>query len=97
MCALSLEDAKAVYRLAIDSRAHDAEGEAWWLEVQSEVAQVLAAPSIGRAASVVEWWHHDWSVVNDSAGAAAGRIRAAARRLRITVSRGSIMRKGMST
>ncbi|WP_186027445.1 hypothetical protein [Burkholderia gladioli] len=31
------------------------------------------------AAAVIDWWHREWSSVNDSPSAAAARIRRAAR------------------
>ncbi|MCA8355713.1 hypothetical protein [Burkholderia cepacia] len=79
---ISLNDAKAIYRNAIDSRASDGEGAAWWDEVADEVRDVVAARTIGIAAELIAWWHHDWTSVNDTAREAATRIRDAARALR---------------
>lgn len=79
MQALTLDRAKAIYRVAVDPKASDAEGAAWWAAVQAELGQVLAARSAGDASRVIAWWHHDWSMVGDTAKAAAQRIRAAAR------------------
>lgn len=76
---LTLERAKAIYRSAVDGKATDAEGAAWWAEVHSEIVQVLAARSASAAAQIIAWWHDDWSLVGDTAKAAAQRIRAAAR------------------
>ena len=75
MAELTLDQAKRVYRSAIDAKASDAEGADWWSEVAREVRQVCAATSLKAAAAVIEWWHHDWSAVGDSANAAAQRIR----------------------
>jgi len=47
--------------------------------VHAELGQVLAARSTAEAAQVIAWWHRDWSMVGDTAEAAARRIRAAAR------------------
>ena len=76
---LTLERTKAIYRAAVDAHASDAEGEAWWAAVQIELCQVLAARTASEAAQVIAWWHHDWSMVGDTATAAAQRIRTAAR------------------
>lgn len=79
MQALTLDRTKTIYRAAVDEKASDAEGEAWWSEVHAELSQVLAARTVGEAARVIAWWHHDWSMVGDTAKAAAQRIRAADR------------------
>ena len=76
---LTLERAKAIYRTAVDAQASDFEGSDWWAIIHSEVSQVVAARTAGEAAKVIAWWHHDWSMVGDTATAAAQRIRAAAR------------------
>lgn len=81
MAELTLAQAKQVYRTAIDATASDAEGAHWWIEVANEVRQVCAATSVNAAATVIDWWHHDWSVVGDSAKAAAERIRHAAKHI----------------
>ncbi|USS44475.1 hypothetical protein [Burkholderia glumae] len=79
--ALTRRDAaKAIYRAAIDVRASDAEGDGWWSGVANELADVVVAPFIGSAAAVIDWWHQEWSSVNDSARVAAARIRSAAHR-----------------
>ena len=78
MSTLTIERAKAIYRSAIDARATDAEGAAWWGEVQDEVSRVLAARTLSEAAAVIDWWHNDWSMVNDTARSAAKRLRRAA-------------------
>lgn len=78
---ISEDAAKAIYRRAIDSRASDGEGPHWWLEVTDEVKQVVAAKTITVAASIIAWWHHDWTMVNDSPRAAAGRIRRVAKEI----------------
>lgn len=81
---ITLDSAKAIYRQAIDSRASEAEGPAWWGEVADEVRDVVAARTMGEAAAVIDWWHHDWTVVSDTPRDAAKRIRDAARVLRIS-------------
>ncbi|WP_244260506.1 hypothetical protein [Burkholderia gladioli] len=53
--AAYLDAAKTIYRAAIDPRALDAEGEAWWSAVADEVAEVIAAPTASQAAQVVAW------------------------------------------
>ncbi|WP_082079980.1 hypothetical protein [Cupriavidus basilensis] len=80
---ISLDTAKAIYRRAIDARATDAEGSAWWAAVATEVAAVIGAENTATAATVIAWWHHDWSQVGDTAKAAASRIRRAARTLKV--------------
>lgn len=79
---ITIDTAKAVYRKAIDPRASDGEGAAWWDEVADEVRDVIAARSLADAAAVIEWWHHDWTEVSDTSRDAARRIREAARALR---------------
>ena len=78
MAELTLDQAKRVYRTAIDAKASDGEGLDWWTQVATEVRQVCAAETVKAAATVIEWWHHDWSAVGVSAKAAAARIRKAA-------------------
>lgn len=77
--AAYLDAAKTIYRAAIDPRALDGEGDAWWSPVADELAEVIAAPTAGQAAEVVAWWDRDWTSVNDTPRAAAARIRRAAR------------------
>ena len=77
---LTIDRAKAIYRDAVDARASDHEGTTWWAAVHAELQEVLAAPSAAEAAKIIDWWHHDWSAVGDTARQAAGRLRAAARR-----------------
>lgn len=81
MRVLSLLDAKAVYRVAIDPRASDGEGEAWWSSVHADLQRVVNARNAAAAADVLAWWHSDWEwgSVGDTPRAAATRIRAAAR------------------
>ncbi|MBB5448041.1 MULTISPECIES: hypothetical protein [unclassified Paraburkholderia] len=81
--AISLDAAKAIYRQAIDPRASDAEGAAWWDEVADEIRDVVVARPVNEAAKVIDWWHHDWTVVSDMPRNAATRIREAARALRL--------------
>ncbi len=79
--SLDLATAKSIYRDAIDPRAYDAEGDAWWSEVAAEVQAVVAAPTDAAAGAVVVWWRNDWSTIQDTPLAAAQRIRAVARRI----------------
>jgi len=78
MITSTIEHTKTIYRAAIDAGARDDEGEAWWREVQDEVSEVLAARTTSEAAAVITWWHNDWTMINDSAYAAAKRLREAA-------------------
>ncbi|HHY6930524.1 hypothetical protein QZM43_32455 [Burkholderia orbicola] len=80
--AISIDEAKAIYRQAIDSQASDGEGAAWWDEVADEIRDVVAARTIGIAAELIAWWHRDWTSVNDTPRNAATRIRDAARAMR---------------
>lgn len=81
---MNLEQAKAVYRAAIEPGAGDADplGAAWWATVADEVRAVVDAPDARAAASVISWWHADWRAVGDTPAQAAQRLRRAARRLR---------------
>ena len=79
----TLSTIKAIYRNAIDPRASDCEGSAWWSEVADEVRNVIAARTLGEAAALIEWWHHDWTEVSDTPRNAAKRIREASRLQRI--------------
>ncbi|WP_186087667.1 hypothetical protein [Burkholderia gladioli] len=81
---ITLDTAKAIYRQAIDPRASETEGPAWWNEVADEVRDVVAARSMSEAAAVIAWWHRDWTVVCDTPRDAARRIREAARVLSIS-------------
>lgn len=80
---ITVDTAKAIYRKAIDPRASDGEGLIWWDEVVDEVRGMIAARSLGDAATVIEWWHHDWAEVSDTPRDAAKRIREADRALRL--------------
>lgn len=80
---ITLDSAKAIYRKAIDSRASDGEGAAWWDEVADEVRDVIAARTLSDAAVVIGWWHHDWAAASDTPRDAARRIREAGRALRL--------------
>ena len=80
---IPLDTAKAIYRCAIDARASDSEGAAWWEAVVAEVAAVIRAENTAAAATTIAWWHHDWRQVGDTAKAAASRIRRAARALKV--------------
>ncbi|MEM5402743.1 hypothetical protein [Paraburkholderia unamae] len=79
---ISLDAAKAIYRQAIDPTASDGEGANWWGEVADEVRGVVSARTVGEAAEVISWWHHDWTLVSDTSRDAAKRIREVARALR---------------
>lgn len=76
---MNLDQAKTIYRISIDSHSLDAEGDHWWRAVMAELQAVVAARKLAEAASVISWWHGDWSIVSDTASAAAKRIRIAAR------------------
>ncbi|MFJ4291314.1 hypothetical protein ACIP1U_16245 [Cupriavidus sp. NPDC089707] len=76
---MPLEAVKAIYRRAIDPKASDGEGEAWWAAVAAEVVAVAGAENTAEAAAIIAWWHHDWSQIGDTPNAAAARIRRAAR------------------
>lgn len=78
---ITINEAKTIYRAAVDAAARDSEGDEWWLAVATEVSAVLSADSVATAGRVIAWWHHDWSAVGDSPRAAAGRIRRAARQI----------------
>jgi hypothetical protein len=80
---ITLEQAQRIYREAIDSTAaNDNKDAGWWADVLQEVREICAAGSIKAAAEVIEWWHHDWSFVGDTAKSAAQRIRQAAKAIR---------------
>lgn len=79
MPELTFDQAKRIYRAAIDSAARDDEGKEWWESVACEMREVCGATSVKAAATVIDWWHNDWSCVGDSATSAAQRIRAAAK------------------
>jgi len=81
MQTLTVAQAKAIYRCAIDFRAHDGEGADWWESVREEMQSVVGASALQDAVAVIDWWHHDWSQIVDSPRAAAKRIRVAARNL----------------
>ena len=49
--SLDLTTVKTIYRQAIDERAHDAEGDAWWAEVAAEIQAVVAAPGAAAASA----------------------------------------------
>lgn len=80
---ISLDTVKSIYRRAIDDKVSDGEGSVWWADVAAEVIAVIQADGVAAAAKVIEWWHHDWSQVGDTAKAAAKRIRCAARALKV--------------
>lgn len=75
---MNVEQTIEIYRKAIDPSVRIEEGAEWWAEVQAEMITVIEAPSLRAAASIIEWWHHDWTTVGDSARAAAARIRRTA-------------------
>ncbi|EJY6032795.1 hypothetical protein FA341_14980 [Pseudomonas aeruginosa] len=77
------EQAVQLYRAAIDPLASLEEGKEWWAAVKSELEAVIAAKSVSAGARVIEWWHHDWSSVQDRPADAARRIRFQAKHLKI--------------
>lgn len=80
---IDLDTMKAVYRQAIRPKPADEGGGDWWAEVAAEVKAVIDAPTIDAAAAVIAWWHHDWSLVGDTAKQSARRLRTAAARVAI--------------
>lgn len=80
---VTLYKAKAIYRRATDENARDSEGLDWWAAVAAKTAAAIHAGSIAAAATVIDWWHHNWSQVGDTAKAAAKRTRHAARALNV--------------
>lgn len=50
---ISIEQAKAIYREAIDPLASDGESTSWWDEVTAEVEQVASARTDRDAAAVL--------------------------------------------
>ncbi|HDR9882062.1 TPA: hypothetical protein QDE50_34195 [Burkholderia cenocepacia] len=81
--AISIDEANAIYRQAIESRASDGEGAAWWNEIADEVRDVVDARTISIAAELSAWWHHDWRSVSDTPRGAATRNRDTARSMRL--------------
>lgn len=61
--SLDLDAMKCIYRHAIDHKAGDHEGAAWWAEDAAEIHAAVEAPHIATASAVISWWHHDWLVV----------------------------------
>lgn len=80
MGELTDDQVRQVYRQAIEP-VEGSEDAAWWIEVVAEIRQVIAARTVGVGAAVINWWHHDWSMVDDTPVAAAKRIRDAAKAL----------------
>jgi hypothetical protein len=74
---MDISQVKAVYRTAIDPRAHDCESQDWWDAVAEEVQAVVSATDTAIAARVIDWWHSDWEAVGDTPTRAASRIRRA--------------------
>lgn len=77
------DQAMQLYRASIDPLATIREGLDWWAAVRAELEKVIAAKSASAGALVIEWWHHDWSMVADRAIDAARRIRLQAKMLKI--------------
>lgn len=77
------EQAMQLYRASIDPLASIREGLDWWAAVKAELEQVIAAKSASAGARIIEWWHHDWSMVSDRPVDAASRIRTHAKQLKI--------------
>lgn len=88
MAQLTLDQARAIYRQAIERTVRDDEGADWWQAVHQEVIRVLAARNLAAAAAEIAWWHSDWGAVGDTAAAAARRLRQAAKALTSDVSAG---------
>jgi len=80
---IPLDAVKAIYRRAVDTKAGDGEGVAWWAAVATEVIAVIRAENSRAAAEIIAWWHHDWTQVGDTAKAAASRIRSTARAMKV--------------
>jgi hypothetical protein len=80
---MNIDQTVATYRAAIDPSAGPGEGADWWAAVQIEIEVVISAPSTAAAAMIISWWHHDWSQISDTANKAAGRIRRAAKNLKM--------------
>jgi len=83
MAELTIDQAKKVYLTAIDPKASHADDPDWWSEIVKEVREVCSSRSDKAGASVIEWWHNDWSSVGDSAITASRRIRQAAKHIRM--------------
>lgn len=77
------DQAMQLYRASIDPLASTREGPDWWAEVKAELEQVITAKSASAGALVIEWWHHDWSMVSDRAIDASRRIRRHAKLLKV--------------
>ncbi len=78
---MNLDHAISIYNEAIKPTAPAANGRDWWHQVHAELEAVVAAPTNAAAGAIIDWWHHDWSMVGDSPTRAAGRIRKAATKL----------------
>ena len=63
---LSVDEAKAVNRLAINRSTANTEGMAWREEVRVQLVRVLAARTVAEDATVVGWWHGTCTAVNDT-------------------------------
>lgn len=79
---ISIEQAKTIYREAIDLRSHDGESASGCEAVTAEIERVARARTERDAAAVIAWWHHDSSLVSDTPAAAVRRIRRATRAVR---------------
>lgn len=77
------EQAMQLYRASIDPLASIREGLDWWAAVKTELEQVIAAKSASAGARIIEWWHHDWSMVSGGPLDAASWIRTHANQLKI--------------
>lgn len=78
---MSLDQVMRIYQQAIDPAATEGYGASWWASVQAELEAVIAAPTVAVAASIIDWWHHDWRAVADTPARAAGRVRRVARKV----------------
>lgn len=81
---LTDQDARTIYREAIDRHAADkAHDDSWWEAVVAEMRAVVEAGSADTGASVIAWWHSEdeWRQFRDSPKRAARRILTSARRV----------------
>ena len=69
------EQAIRIYQGAVDPTMGEEQGVQWWADVSAELEAVIAAPDSAAAASIIAWWHHDWSMVGQTPKCVAGRIR----------------------
>jgi hypothetical protein len=75
------DQAIQIYQGAVDPTMDAEQGAQWWEDVSAELDAVIAAPDSAAAASIIAWWHHDWSMVGQTPKRVAGRIRRQAARV----------------